>query len=103
MRTWIITGASSGIGKETALEMLRRGDNAVITARDTKRLKDVVDLYPKNAYAVVLEVTDAGMCKSVVDAAVARFGTVDVLLNNAGRGYHCPVEDSGEAEICLFV
>ena len=89
----------NGIG---GVETRRRGDNAVITAKDTKRLKDVVDLYPKNAYAAVLEVTDAGMCKSVVDAAVARFGTVDVLLNNAGRGYHCPVEDSGEAEIRLL-
>ena len=102
MRTWIITGASSGIGKGIALEVLKRGDNAVVTARDTKRLKEIAELYPENAYPISLEVTDASMRKAVVAAAMERFGRVDVLINNAGRGYHCPVEDSREDEIRLL-
>ena len=102
MRTWIITGASSGIGKAVALEVLKRGDNAVITARDTARLKEITEQYPKTACPIALEITDAAMRKEVVHAATERFGRVDVLINNAGRGYHCPIEDSSEDEIRLL-
>lgn len=102
MRTWIITGASSGIGRGITLEALKRGDNVVITARDTERLQDITGMYPDRAYPMALEITDAAMRKALVAATTERFGRVDVLVNNAGRGYQCPVEDSSEDEIRLL-
>lgn len=61
-KTWMITGCSSGIGKGIAKAVLDNGDNAVITARDTDKLTDMVREYPERALAVSLEVTDMDQC-----------------------------------------
>ena len=97
MKTWFITGSSSGIGKEIARTVLKRGDNAVIMARSVETLKELVEQYPDRTLAVPLELTDKVSIKSAVEAANERFGSIDILVNNAGHGYRSAVEE-GESE-----
>lgn len=97
MKTWFITGSSSGIGLGIAKAVLEKGDNAVIMARDTGKLKDIVQNYPEHALAVPLELTDEDSIRAAVHAAYERFGTIDVLVNNAGHGYRAAIEE-GEQE-----
>lgn len=102
MKTWFITGSSSGIGKGIAKAVLEQGDNAVIMARNTKSLRDMEEQYPDNVLAVPLELTNQNSIKAAVTAAYERFGTIDVLVNNAGHGYRAAVEegeDSGIEEV----
>ena len=93
MKTWLITGCSSGIGRAIAEKVLENGDNAVITARNKERLQSLADLFPKTSLPVSLEVTDMESIKNAVQSAKMRFGTIDVLVNNAGRGYSGAVEE----------
>ena len=93
MKTWLITGCSSGIGRAIAEKVLENGDNAVITARNKERLQSLADLFPKTSLPVSLEVTDMESIKNAVQSAKRRFGTIDVLVNNAGRGYSGAVEE----------
>jgi NAD(P)-dependent dehydrogenase (short-subunit alcohol dehydrogenase family) len=97
MATWLITGCSTGLGRAFAQAVLERGDNAVVTARDVDRVRDIADSYPGTALALALDVTEPRQVTSVIEAAEARFGGVDVLINNAGYGYRAAVEE-GEDE-----
>lgn len=97
MKTWLITGCSSGIGAGIAKAVLADGDNAVVTARDPEKVRAITDAYPETALAVALDVTDTESIRTAVAAAEARFGGVDVLVNNAGYGYRSAVEE-GEPE-----
>jgi len=104
MTTWLITGASSGLGAALARAVLARGDNAVVTARSTEHLQDLVDAHPDTVLAVPLEVADHDQVVAAVDAATTRFGAVDVLVNNAGHGYRAAVEEAAVDEVDeLFV
>ncbi len=94
MTTWFITGGSSGLGAALASAVLNHGDNAVITARNTDHLQDMVAAHPESALAVPLDVTDHDQVVAAVGAAVKRFGAVDVLVNNAGHGYRSAVEEA---------
>lgn len=85
-RVWFITGASSGFGRALAEAVLHRGDRAVLSARRTAALESVSAGYPRSAFAFGLDVTDAETRKAAVDAALKRFGRIDVLANIAGRG-----------------
>jgi NAD(P)-dependent dehydrogenase (short-subunit alcohol dehydrogenase family) len=96
---WLITGCSSGFGRELARLVLDRGWRAVVTARDKARVTDLTQGTEDRALAVDLDVTDAGQIAAVVQAAEARFGAIDVLVNNAGYGYQASVEEGEDAEI----
>ncbi len=96
-KTWLITGCSSGIGKGIAEAVLAKGDQAVITSRNKDKLQSFVDQYPENVLAVELELTQSGEIEQLVQQAVAHFGHIDVLVNNAGHGYRAAVEE-GEFE-----
>ncbi|MBC8137470.1 MAG: SDR family NAD(P)-dependent oxidoreductase [Fibrella sp.] len=85
-KVYFITGTSSGFGRALAEAVLGRGEKAVLAARKTETVKDLTDTYGDNALAVRLDVTDAGQRRSAVQAALDRFGRVDVLANIAGRG-----------------
>jgi NAD(P)-dependent dehydrogenase (short-subunit alcohol dehydrogenase family) len=85
-RVWLITGASSGFGRALAEQALKRGDSAVVAARRTAALDSVAAPYGESALAIGLDVTDAESRKRAVDAALGRFGRIDVLANIAGRG-----------------
>lgn len=97
MTTWLITGCSTGLGRAFAQEVLARGHNAVVTARDAAKVADIVEAYPDTAVALPLDVTDDEQVTAAVAAAEERFGGVDVLVNNAGYGYRAAVEE-GEDE-----
>lgn len=85
-KVWFVTGASSGFGRALAEAALARGDKVVLAARRLQQLNDIASAYPDAALAVALDVTDAEARAKTVEAAIARFGRIDVLANIAGRG-----------------
>lgn len=96
----VITGASSGLGEATARYLSERGAIVVLGARRVERLQALVDEITARggrAFALGTDVTDAAQVRALVDAAVERFGRVDVLLNNAGLMPHSPL-DRGRIE-----
>lgn len=102
MTTWLITGCSSGLGRSLAQAVLETGFNAVITARNPATVQDVVAAYPETALAAALDVTDKHAVESVVRLAETRFGSIDVLVNNAGHGYRAAVEEGDEQEVAAL-
>jgi NAD(P)-dependent dehydrogenase (short-subunit alcohol dehydrogenase family) len=99
MATWLITGCSTGLGRALAQAVLARGHNAVVTARDVGTVQDLVQEHPDTALALPLDVTDPAQVTEAVQQAEARFGGVDVLVNNAGYGYRAAVEEADDADI----
>lgn len=97
MKTWLITGCSTGLGRHLAEAVLAHGDSAIVTARDVSSIEDLVSRYPDTALALTLDVTDDAQVSAAVEAADVRFGGIDVLVNNAGYGYRAAVEE-GEDE-----
>ncbi|POX61096.1 short-chain dehydrogenase/reductase [Streptomyces sp. Ru62] len=97
MTTWFITGASRGFGLEIARQALERGDKVVATARRPQGVRDALSRYGDSLLAVALDVTDEAQAREAVGAAVERFGTIDVLVNNAGRGVLGAVEETSDA------
>lgn len=93
MKTWLITGCSAGLGRSLAKAVLQKGDNVVVTARDTKKLEEFEKDFPRTALIVRLDVTDLPSVTEAVQAAKERFGGIDVLVNNAGYGYRAAVEE----------
>ncbi|NVM88260.1 NAD(P)-dependent dehydrogenase (short-subunit alcohol dehydrogenase family) [Variovorax sp. SG517] len=98
-KTWFITGAASGFGHAFAEHALARGHNVVATARDASRLADLVALAPDRVLATPLDVDVAGAAEAAVQAAVERFGRIDVLVNNAGYGVVGALEETLDAEL----
>jgi len=96
---WFITGCSTGFGHELAKEVLGRGGRAVITARDPATLADLTGPYPDTALALALDVTKPAQISEAVANAVQKFGTIGVLVNNAGYGYQAAIEEGEEQEI----
>ena len=96
MPVWLITGCSTGFGRDLAKAVLDRGHRVVVTARDPASVTDLVHGLEDRALALALDVTDRDQAEAAVGAAEARFGGVDVLVNNAGIGYFAAVEESEE-------
>jgi NAD(P)-dependent dehydrogenase (short-subunit alcohol dehydrogenase family) len=92
-RTWLITGSSSGFGRELATAALEHGDRVVATARRPEALDDLVATAPDRVLAVPLDVDAADQIDAAVAAADDRFGAIDVLVNNAGYGSVGAVEE----------
>ncbi|QXE38429.1 SDR family NAD(P)-dependent oxidoreductase [Streptomyces sp. GMY02] len=99
MRTWLITGGTSGFGQAYAVAALEGGDQVVLTARRPEQLKQWADVHGDRVLTLALDVTDPRQAAAAVAAAEARFGAVDVLVNNAGGGSHGSVEDADEREL----
>ncbi|SEJ41323.1 Short-chain dehydrogenase [Arthrobacter sp. yr096] len=99
MTTWLITGCSTGLGRALAQAVLARGDNAVITARDASTLQELTAQFPTTALAVALDVTKQSQVDAAVQQAQERFGSVDVLVNNAGYGYRAAIEEGDDADV----
>jgi NAD(P)-dependent dehydrogenase (short-subunit alcohol dehydrogenase family) len=96
---WLITGCSTGFGRELAKLTIARGWPTVVTARDKARVADLATAHEANTLALGLDVTDPTQVKAAVAAAEQRFGRIDVLVNNAGYGYQSTVEEAEEQEI----
>lgn len=86
VRTWFITGASSGFGRALAEVALERGDCIAIGARRTEAVEQLAANNPERTLALSLDVTNAGSREKAVSATLKRFGRIDVLANIAGRG-----------------
>lgn len=99
MATWLITGCSTGLGRALAEEVLGGGHNAIVTARNVSAVQDLVDAHPGTALGVALDVTDPAQVTDAVEQAEARFGEIDVLVNNAGYGYRAAVEEGDETDV----
>lgn len=102
MKTWLITGTSTGIGRGIAEAVLKAGDQAVVTARNHHKMDDLVEQYGSRVLPLNLEVTDPEQRREVIQRAVEKFGGIDVLVNNAGRGHFGAVEDSPKDDIRLL-
>lgn len=98
-RTWFITGSSTGFGRILAEEVLKAGDHVVATARKVEQVADFEQRYPKQALALPLDVTNPAQVDAAVERTLARFGRVDVLVNNAGYGVAGAIEEVSEAEL----
>lgn len=96
---WFITGCSSGFGHALAKLVLSRGWCAVITARDVMRVADLAHGVESRALMLDLDVTDGAQIAAAVQAAQARFGRIDVLVNNAGYGYQAAIEEGDDTQI----
>ena len=96
---WFITGCSTGFGRELAALLLAQGKRVAVTARNPADVQDLVDGRGDQALALTLDVTKPEQVAAAAEAALAHFGRVDVLVNNAGIGYFAAVEESEEAEV----
>lgn len=96
-KTILITGASTGIGRLTAELFARKGWNVAASARNPETLSALAGA--ANTAAYQLDVTDSGSITRTVDLAVERFGTLDVLVNNAGYGVFGPIEGTTFQEL----
>jgi NADP-dependent 3-hydroxy acid dehydrogenase YdfG len=94
---WFITGCSTGFGRELAKQLLERGYRTVITARNPETITSLAAL--GEALVLKLDVTKQDQIDAAIQAATDKFGSIDVLVNNAGIGYFAAVEESEEAEI----
>lgn len=98
-RTWFITGSSSGFGRLMTEQLLERGDRVAATARDTAALDDLVRTYGDAIWTASLDVTDTAQIRSVVEAAFAALGRIDVVVNNAGYGLFGAAEELTDEQI----
>jgi NAD(P)-dependent dehydrogenase (short-subunit alcohol dehydrogenase family) len=98
-KVWLITGCSTGFGRELAKEVLAVGYNAVVTARNPADIMDIIEDYPETAMAVKLDVSVAAEIKAAVSSTLEKFGRIDVLVNNAGIGYFAAVEESEDEQV----
>ena len=96
---WLISGCSSGIGREIALAALARGHRVAITARDPTAVADIVAKHPERAVALALDVTKRDQVADAVRETERRFAGIDVLVNNAGYGYMAAVEEGEDKEV----
>jgi NAD(P)-dependent dehydrogenase (short-subunit alcohol dehydrogenase family) len=94
---WFITGCSSGFGLELSKQAIERGYRTVVTARDLAKLPDRVA--SEHVLVLKLDVTQPDQVAAAVKAAEARFGGIDVLVNNAGIGYFAAIEEGDDAEV----
>jgi len=99
MAVWIITGCSTGIGRALAEKVIAAGHDAVVTARDVAAVAALAEGVADRVLPIALDVTDPSQVVSAVREAEARFGGIDVLVNNAGYGYRAAVEEGDEADV----
>ena len=97
-RTWFITGASRGFGREWSIAALERGDSVAATARDTSSLDELVQQFGDRVLPIQLDVDDRDAAFAAVGRAHDHFGRLDVVVNNAGFGQFGMIEEISEAE-----
>ncbi|MFE0753228.1 SDR family oxidoreductase [Inquilinus sp. NPDC058860] len=99
MNTWLITGASSGLGLSMARKLLGRGDRVVACARRVERLDELAQLHGDRLRTACFDVTDTASLRREVDAAFAAMGRIDVIVSNAGYGLFGAAEEVSDAQI----
>lgn len=99
MRTWFITGISSGFGRLMAEQLLEQGERVAGTARNPDSLTDLQNRHGAKLWLASLDVTDTPAIRRVVDQAFAHFGRIDVIVNNAGYGLVGAAEELTDEQI----
>jgi NAD(P)-dependent dehydrogenase (short-subunit alcohol dehydrogenase family) len=98
-RVWFITGTSQGFGRELVRAALQRGDSVIATSRNPQAVAAAFSGAADRLLAASMDLRDAAQISSVVERAIARFGRIDVLVNNAGYGVTGAVEEASETQI----
>jgi NAD(P)-dependent dehydrogenase (short-subunit alcohol dehydrogenase family) len=98
-KTWLITGASKGFGREWTEAALERGDSVAATARNLETLDDLVTTYGDAVLPIQLDVTDRAADFAAVKKAADFFGELDVVVNNAGYGHFGAIEELSEDDV----
>ncbi|MDW2644518.1 SDR family oxidoreductase [Citrobacter sp. HN-141] len=98
-RTWLITGVSSGFGREMAQQLLERGERVVGTVRDRAKVSDLLSRWPVTFDAPQVDVTDSAALRHTVDSAWQRYGRVDVVISNAGYGLFGAAEELSDEQV----
>lgn len=98
-KTWFITGASRGFGREWTTAALGRGDRVTATARDVSTLDDLVEKFGESIFALRLDVNDRKAVDSAVQRANEHFARLDVVVNNAGAGQYGMIEEVTEDDV----
>ena len=97
-KVWLVTGSARGLGRDIVEAALAAGESVVATARDPRQLDDLIAQYGDQVRAVALDVTDATAARAAVQATLAAFGRLDVVVNNAGFGHLSPFEQASEED-----
>jgi NAD(P)-dependent dehydrogenase (short-subunit alcohol dehydrogenase family) len=98
-RTWLITGVSSGFGRELTEQLLSRGDRVVGTVRKPDAVTDLQQQYADTFRVELLDVTDTGAVRASVNRAFADLGRIDVVVSNAGYGLFGAAEELSDEQI----
>jgi len=98
-KSWLITGASSGLGKIMTTQLLERGDRVIATARREQALQDLSNAHGDRLQVLALDLTDTVQIGRVIEHAFERFGRIDVIVSNAGYGLFGPAEQVSDEQI----
>jgi NAD(P)-dependent dehydrogenase (short-subunit alcohol dehydrogenase family) len=98
-KTWFITGASSGFGRELAQLLLQRGDRVAATVRKPDALQDLAAKYGDRLWVAILDVTDNAAVRNVIDRAFTELQRIDIVVSNAGYALFGAAEEVGDAQI----
>jgi NADP-dependent 3-hydroxy acid dehydrogenase YdfG len=99
MKTWFITGTSSGLGRLLTEKLLDQGHRVAATARKPETLNDLKSRYGDRLWIAQLDVTDTTAVKSVVNRAFEELGQIDVIVNSAGYALFCAAEEAADEQI----
>lgn len=99
MKTWFITGASTGFGRQLAETVLKHGDQCVLTARKPEQLADLVTIFSHLAIALPLDITQPAQIATALATGREKFGTIEVVVNNAGYGLLAALEETDDARM----
>ena len=98
-KTWFITRCNSGIGRAVAEHFLAAGHRVAATARRPETLIELLDRFGDQVWAAMLDVTDTGQIRTMVERAFAELGRIDVIFSNAGYGLTGAVEELNDREL----
>ncbi|TRW27284.1 SDR family oxidoreductase [Flavobacterium zepuense] len=99
VKTWLVTGASQGIGLELVKQLLANGDNVIATTRNSKKLTDALSDFSPQLLAIDTDITNESSIANAVMVGNIRFGTIDYLINNAGYGLLGGIEECSASEV----
>jgi NADP-dependent 3-hydroxy acid dehydrogenase YdfG len=99
MKTWFITGTSTGLGRILTEKLLAQGNRVAATARKPETLDELKQRYGEKLWVARLDVTDTDQIKEVVKKAFDELGQIDVIVNNAGYALFCAVEEASDQQI----
>ena len=102
-RNWLITGVSSGFGRELATQLLDRGETVIGTVRRADSVADLIGKYPDTFHRELLDVTDTNAVRDVVDRSFTALGRIDVVVSNAGYGLFGAAEELSDEQVSHII